>query len=169
MADEAITLSPPIRQSLPFAEFRSRIGVTTVSDWVAIPQERIDGFARHTGDDAFIHTDPERAGGTRFRGTIAHGLLTLALLPLLRRTAVPDISDARMSVNYGFDRVRFVAPVPVDSKLRGHFTLVDAREERPGFAKVTHDVTIEIEGADRPALVSRWTIGHWLARPEATR
>ena len=75
---------------------------------------------------------------------------------------MPRVADARMSVNYGFDRVRFVVPVPVDSRVRGNFTLVEAAEKRPGFGTMVHNVSVEIEGVDRPALVTRWTVAHWL-------
>ena len=153
---------------LDFAGFAEPIGApASWSDWIAITQTRIDGFAEHTGDDAFIHTDPARAAATRFGGTIAHGLLTLSLLPLMRRSAVPNVADARMSVNYGFDQIRFLAPVPVNSRVRGGFAVTGAEITKPGFGKITYAVTVEIEGIDRPALAASWTIGHWLSQEKS--
>lgn len=156
-----------IRQSMTFAALSTLIGrPPSASEWVTMGQDRIDGFAQHSGDDAFIHTDPERARGTRFGGAIAHGLLSLSLLPLFARSAIPSVSDARMSVNYGFDSVRFLTPVPAGRRVRGLFTLVAASEDKPGFGKVVHDVVVELEGTGRPALTARWIVGHWLRRTD---
>jgi len=143
--------------------FRAMIGgPPQASAWMLVDQARIDGFALHTGDDAFIHTDPGRAAGTRFGGAIAHGLLSLSLLPRLLRTAMPALSDARMGVNYGFDRVRFLAPVPVNSELRAHVAIKSVTDATPGFVRIAHHVSVEIAGGTRPALVANWILGYWV-------
>jgi acyl dehydratase len=121
------------------------------SDWLEITQERIDGFAEATGDHQWIHTDPERAKDGPFGTTIAHGYLTLALV----NHFLPKIVEVRgisMGVNYGADRLRFPAPVPVGSRIRGAGELIEAEEVKGGVqAKIR--VTVEIEGAERPACV----------------
>lgn len=124
-----------------------------VSDWSAVEQERIDLFAQATGDHQWIHVDPERAAGGPFGATIAHGFLTLSLLPLMAQTAF-TIDDVRMGVNYGLNRVRFMNPVRVGSRVRGHFKLL-AYEPLDGGAQLTVEVTMEIEGADKPACVAQ--------------
>lgn len=123
------------------------------SDWVEINQDRIDRFAAATDDDQWIHTDPARAADGPFRGTIAHGFLTLSLLiPMIEQILV--VGRKSSSTNYGLDRVRFTAPVPVDSKVRMHATLAEARPITGGI-QIALDCTIEIAGADRPACVAR--------------
>lgn len=123
------------------------------SDWVEIDQDRIDRFAAATDDDQWIHTDPARAADGPFRGTIAHGFLTLSLLiPMIEQILV--VGRKSSSTNYGLDRVRFTAPVPVDSKVRMHATLAEARPITGGI-QIALDCTIEIAGADRPACVAR--------------
>ena len=133
-----------------------------ISDWVRIDQTMIDQFAGVTGDDAFIHVDPQRAAATRFHGTIAHGLLTLSLLPRLARTATPQLDGTRMSVNYGFDRVRFITPVPVNSRVRAQFDLSDISAPKPGFRRIAYDVRVDLEHASSPAVTARWLLGHWM-------
>ena len=121
------------------------------TDWLEITQERVDTFADATGDHQWIHVDPERAAAGPFGATIAHGYLTLALV----NTFLPDLLEVRnvsMGVNYGTDRTRFPAPVPVGSRIRGRAELSGAEEVKGGVqARVT--VTVEIEGNDRPACV----------------
>jgi acyl dehydratase len=135
------------------ADLERLVGRTLgTSDWVTVDQQRIDLFADATGDHQWIHTDPERAAGGPFGKTIAHGFLTLSLLPLFTQTAF-HIGDVRMGVNYGLNRVRFTHPVPVGSRLRGHHTLLKY-EGIPGGAQLTLEVTVEIEGADKPACVA---------------
>ncbi len=133
-----------------------------ISDWVHIDQTIIDQFAGVTGDDAFIHLDPERAAATRFHGTIAHGLLTLSLLPRLFRAATPQLDGTRMSVNYGFDRVRFITPVPVNSRVRAQFDLNEISAPKPGFHRIAYDVRVDLEHASAPAVTARWLLGHWM-------
>jgi acyl dehydratase len=124
----------------------------SLSDWIAIDQARIDQFAHATGDHQWIHVDPARATAGPFGTTIAHGFLTLSLLPALADAAL-EIGDVTMGVNYGLNRVRFTAPVPVGSRLRGRFVL-KAYDPIPGGAQLTMTVTMECEGADRPACVA---------------
>lgn len=124
-----------------------------VSDWVLIDQARIQRFADATGDHQWIHLDPERAAAGPFGQTIAHGYLTLSLLPLLFSSAF-KVADVRMGVNYGLNKVRFPAPVPVDSRLRGRFVLA-AFEALPGGAQLTMNATVEREGADKPVCVAQ--------------
>ena len=123
-----------------------------VSEWITVSQQRIHQFAEATGDHQWIHVDPERAAQGPFGGPIAHGFLTLSLLPLLGQTAF-TIDDVRMGVNYGLNRVRFMAPVPSGSRLRGHLKLA-AFEPIAGGAQLITEITIEREGADKPACVA---------------
>lgn len=124
------------------------------SGWVTVDQRSIDQFAEATGDHQWIHVDPERAADGPFGTTIAHGFLTLSLLPRLV-AEVYRVDGVRMAVNYGLDKVRFLAPVPVGSRLRVDTRLLDA-EERPGGAvRVRLESTIEIEGNDKPACVAQ--------------
>jgi len=136
---------------------RQRVGTQIgVSDWVVIDQPMIDTFANLCGDHQFIHVDPERAAGTPFGGTIAHGFLTLSLLTWFATGVRPRIEGTKHSVNYGFDRLRFVAPVPAGGRVRGSFTLDRLEERNPGEITQHYGVTVEIEGTDRPALVADW-------------
>jgi acyl dehydratase len=122
------------------------------SEWITLDQARIDLFAQATGDHQWIHTDPARAAQGPFGGTVAHGFLTLALMPEMLDTAFA-IADVRMGVNYGLNRVRFPAPVRAGSRLRGHFKLL-AYEPLPGGAQLTVEVTMQLEGATKPACVA---------------
>ena len=123
-----------------------------VSDWITVDQERIDLFAKATGDDQWIHVDPERAAKGPFGTTIAHGFLTLSLLPEMSASAF-DVEDSHMGVNYGLNKVRFTAPVPVGSRVRGRFKLL-AFEPFEGGALITSQVTMEREGSDKPVCVA---------------
>lgn len=127
-----------------------------ISDWLTVDQPMIDAFAEVTGDRQFIHVDPDAAAATPFGGTIAHGFLTLSLLSRLAAgaTFVPD--SLRMAVNYGFERVRFIAPVRSGRRIRARFTLASAQEKKPGQWQFVHDVTVEIENEPRPALQAAW-------------
>jgi acyl dehydratase len=122
------------------------------SDWLEIDQSRIDRFAAVTGDDQWIHVDSQRAGQSTFGTTIAHGFLTLSLIPALLRTS-HHIGGVRMSVNYGLNRVRFPAPVPVGSLVRAHFTLQSFEKIAGGIQLVTK-VSIEREGTSKPVCVA---------------
>ena len=122
------------------------------SSWIDVPQEKIDAFADATGDHQWIHVDPARAAAGPFGTTIGHGYLTLSLLPVMSYEVLPR-QDGGMSVNYGLNRVRFPAPVLVDSRLRGSFR-VDAVDEFDGGFQATMTATIEREGAEKPVCVA---------------
>lgn len=123
-----------------------------VSPWMLVDQRRIDLFAEATGDHQWIHVDPERAARGPFGTTIAHGFLTLSLLPMMIEGALL-IDDVRMGVNYGLNRVRFTAPVPAGSRVRGHFRLL-SYEPLEGGAQLVVEVTMELEGSPKPACVA---------------
>jgi acyl dehydratase len=131
-----------------------------VSDWFAIDQERVNRFADVTVDHQFIHVDAERAKATPFGGTIAHGFLTLSLLVPLCLDFIPVLANRKLVVNYGFDRVRFVAPVRVGKRVRAQSTLAEVAERKPGNVLMKIDVTVEIEKEDKPALVAEWLSLH---------
>ena len=137
---------------------RSRIGAELgLSGWVLVDQAMIARFADLTSDHQFIHVDAERAAATPLGGTIAHGFLVLALLPnLLEQAGVRPPAGLAMSFNYGTDRVRFVSPVHAGRRVRGRFSMVSAREKRPGQIEQILDFSIEIEGAEKPAVVGTW-------------
>jgi acyl dehydratase len=130
------------------------------SDWLAIDQARVDQFAAVTGDDQWIHIDPVRAAAGPFGTTVAHGYLTLSLLPVMAKTAF-EIGQVRMTVNYGLNRVRFPAPVPAGSRLRGHFKLMTF-EPIPGGAQVVVEVTTEREGHAKPVCVAESVARHYV-------
>ncbi|MGH2758521.1 MAG: MaoC family dehydratase [Actinomycetota bacterium] len=123
-----------------------------VGDWLEVTQERIDRFAEATGDHQWIHVDPERAAQGPFGTTIAHGYLTLSLIPSLGGGGLP-VTGAKMGINYGLDRVRFIAPVKVGSRVRARRKLVDVTEGE-GFLQLKVEVTVEIEGQDKPAAIA---------------
>lgn len=122
------------------------------SDWILIDQRRIDLFAEATGDHQWIHVDPARAATGPFGTTVAHGFLTLSLLPEMGAAAFA-VADMKMGINYGLNRVRFPAPVPVGSRVRGRFTLL-AYEVLEGGAQLTMEVTIEREGSAKPVCIA---------------
>jgi acyl dehydratase len=130
------------------------------SDWVQIDQARIDQFAAVTGDDQWIHVDPMRAAVGMFGTTVAHGFLTLSLLPLFGRSSY-QVGGLRMSVNYGLNRVRFPAPVPVGSRLRAHFKLL-AYEAIEGGVQVVTEVSVEREGHAKPVCIAEAVARHYL-------
>ncbi|HHL42121.1 MAG TPA: MaoC family dehydratase [Hellea balneolensis] len=128
-----------------------------VSDWVEISQDRISKFADVTEDHQFIHVNEEMAKQfTPFGGTIAHGFLTLSLLSRFAETGLPKVGGAKMGMNYGLNKVRFLSPVPRGSKIRGRFVLASAEEKAPGQILTAYQVTAEIDGADKPAMVAEW-------------
>ncbi|MDP8994251.1 MAG: MaoC family dehydratase [Pseudomonadota bacterium] len=138
-------------------EIRGRLGREVgVSDWILVDQPRIDAFAEATEDRQFIHVDPAAAAATPFGGTVAHGFLTLSLLSRMAADAMLRPAGVKMGVNYGFERVRFVAPVRSGSRVRGRFRLDSFEEKRPGQWRFVHNVTVEIEGEDKPALTADW-------------
>ena len=127
-----------------------------VSDWITVDQEMIDQFAKTTHDMQWIHIDPERAAAeTPFGGTIAHGFLTLSMLSAMSYDVLPKIEGESASINYGFDRVRFVTPVPGGARIRTHFDLVEAVPRGAGWM-LRLGATVELEGAPKPALTADW-------------
>jgi acyl dehydratase len=138
-------------------EIRARVGTDLgASSWIPIDQKSIDTFADVTGDHQFIHVDPEAAAATPFGGTVAHGFLTLSLLSQMAAETMLVPAGLKMAVNYGFERVRFIAPVRSGNRVRGHFHLQSADEKRPGQWQFVHNVTVEIEGESKPALTADW-------------
>jgi len=138
-------------------QIRARIGEDVgISSWLTIDQARIDAFAEATEDRQFIHTDPAAAARTMFGGTIAHGFLTLSLLSRMASDAMLIPEGVKMAVNYGFDRVRFLAPVRSGKRVRGRFMLDSVQEKAPGQVLMRHNVTVEIEGEEKPALTAAW-------------
>ena len=138
-------------------QIRERIGeLVGVSDWLLVDQSRIDAFADATEDLQFIHVDTEAAAKTPFGGTIAHGFLTLSLLSRMALDAVPMPIGVRMGVNYGLDHVRFLSPVRSGRRVRGRFILDSIDEKAPGQLLLRHQVTVEIEKEDKPALTASW-------------
>ena len=147
----------PVR-TVSFEALAAQVGQEIgVSAWTRIDQPMIDAFAKLTGDSHFIHVDPARAAAVLpSKGTIAHGFLTLSLLSNMAYQVCPTIEGVRFPLNYGFNRLRFVAPVPVGSCVRGRFALksvdvIDARQRQ-----IVYDATVEIDGAPKPALVAEW-------------
>ena len=140
------------------AEMQALVGQeVAVSDWITITQEQVNQFAEATGDFQFIHVDPERAKLTPFGGPIAHGFLSLSLLPVLTAQAdLPRLDGVKMGVNYGGNKTRFIAPVKVGKRVRGHFKMLDIEEKRPGQFQQTMEFTLEIEGEEKPALIAEW-------------
>ena len=139
------------------SDLQSLIGQEVgLSRWITVDQARIDAFAKITEDEQFIHVDPERARATPFGGTIAHGFLTLSLASAMSYDAVAPLDGVIMGVNYGFDKLRFLAPVPAGSKVRGRFKLLSAEDKGDGRWLLKHELTVEIEGADKPALIAEW-------------
>jgi acyl dehydratase len=138
-------------------EIRARVGQEVgISSWLTVDQARIDAFAQATEDRQFIHIDPAAAAQTPFGGTIAHGFLSLSLLSRMGAEAMLLPDGLKMAVNYGLDRVRFVAPVRSGTRVRGRFTLDSVEEKAPGQILFRHAVTVEIEGGDKPALTALW-------------
>jgi len=133
------------------------------SSWFEITQETVNRFADVTNDHQFIHVDPERAAQTPLGGTVAHGFLTLSLIPFLTAETADTIEGLVMAVNYGCDKVRFLQPVRVGSRVRARQNYLKMEEKRPGQWLLTNRVTIEIEGEQRPALIAD-TLGLFFVR-----
>lgn len=134
----------------------AKVGETLgTSEWMTVDQSRIDAFADVTEDHQFIHVNPEMAKATPLGSTVAHGFLTLSLLSKMLESAV-EKPQVAMSINYGFDKVRFLSFVKSGAKVRGHFKLLEMEEKRPGQWQQTNEVSIEIEGEEKPALIAEW-------------
>lgn len=144
-------------------DLKGRVGHEIgVSRWFEIDQTRIDAFADVTEDRQFIHVDPAKAQVTPFGSTIAHGFLTLSMLSLMAEDALPRMAGLAHSLNYGFNRIRFVAPVRSGARIRGRFTLTGIEPVEGGFTQ-TMDVSIEIENFDKPAIVAEWLTRQYFA------
>jgi acyl dehydratase len=142
---------------LTLAEYKAKAGQELgVSAWVEVTQDKINAFADVTGDHQFIHIDVEKAKQTPFGGTIAHGLLTLSLLPAFAYEVLPGIEGTKMGVNYGYNKIRFLSPVKSGKRVRGRFTLKEVSAPKPGQVMSITDVAVEIEGEDKPALLAEW-------------
>jgi acyl dehydratase len=138
-------------------EIRDRVGQEIgVSSWLTISQQRIHEFAESTEDRQFIHVDPQAAAQTPFGTTIAHGFLSLSMLSRMAAEAMLVPDSTKMAVNYGLDRVRFIAPVKSGKRIRGRFRLDSIEEKAPGQLLLRHTVTVEIEGGEKPALTAEW-------------
>lgn len=157
--------------TVTIAVLGDRVGTEIgVSPWVSVDQDMIDAFADVTVDHQFIHVDPVAAAATPLGGTIAHGFLTVSLLSHLSHMALPTIENRVMGINYGFDRLRFVAPVPAGSRIRGRFVLAGLQKQDgsdSGTARwlMRLSVTVEIDGAAKPALVAEWLSMQVIAEP----
>jgi len=138
-------------------QMAASIGNERVSDWVEVTQEMIDKFADATGDHQFIHVNPQMAAMTPFGGTIAHGFLSLSLMPMLAaKTDAPKIEGVKMGVNYGGNKTRFLQPVRSGKRVRGRFKLLSFTERKPGQWEQINEYTLEIEGETKPALIAEW-------------
>ena len=141
----------------PLEEIRSKVGEEIgVSGWLTIDQKRIDEFADATDDHQFIHIDPDGAARTPLGGTIGHGFLSLSLLSRMAADAMLVPDSIKMALNYGLNRVRFIAPVKSGKRIRGRFRLDSVEEKAPGQLLLCHTVTVEIEGEERPAMTAEW-------------
>jgi acyl dehydratase len=137
-------------------------GEEAVSSWILIDQTLINGFADVTNDHNYIHVDLEKAAQSPMGGTIAHGLLTLSMLPPMLHEVITAKSKFRMSVNYGYDKIRFLTPVRSNKRIRGRFKVLDFTEIRPGEWRKLAAVTIEIENEPKPALIAEWITLHYV-------
>jgi len=144
--------------TISIADMRQRVGTETIGDWVTVDQAMIDAFAEATGDRQFIHVDPVAAAATPFGGTIAHGFLTLSLMPRLAASVAdaPVVEGMQMAVNYGANKLRFLSPVRSGSRVRGRFVTLAFAERKPGNFHHLVAFTVEIEGQDTPALIAEW-------------
>jgi acyl dehydratase len=150
-----------MKTDLKIRQLESRVGEEiALSPWVDMPQERIDLFAKATEDFQWIHVDPVRAQDSPFGSTIAHGFLTLSMLPKLIESTF-EFSDRKMGVNYGLNKVRFTAPVPAGTRIRGRFTLGKYETLPDGGVQTTWTVTLEREGGDKPVMVAETISRHY--------
>jgi acyl dehydratase len=161
-------MGEPIR-TIAIEDLIARVGMETgVSRWFVIDQARIDAFAEITEDRQFIHIDPAAARSTPFGGTIAHGFLTLSMLSALAMDALPRPEGLAMGVNYGFEKLRFIAPVPAGGRIRGRFVLQAVTQRAPLEYQARNSVTVEIEGSEKPALVAEWLTLYFM-KPDFAR
>lgn len=152
----------PVR-SLTLDEIRAFIGEEIgVSEWFELDQDRINRFADLTEDHMFLHVNPEAASETPFGGTIAHGLFTLSMMPVMAYQAMPGVSGSKMGVNYGYDKVRFMAPVKSGKRIRGRFVVKGVEDKGDGRVQIIQSVIIEIEDESKPALAAEWITMVWM-------
>jgi acyl dehydratase len=150
-----------MKTSVKLRELESKVGQEVgVSPWVEMPQERIDLFAKATEDYQWIHCDPRKAKASPFGGTIAHGFLTLSMLPKLSESTF-EFSDRKMGVNYGLNKVRFTAPVPAGTRIRGRFVLARYEKIEGNGVQTTWTATIEREGGDKPVCIAETISRHY--------
>lgn len=152
----------PVR-SMTLDELTSYTGKEIgVSEWFTLDQEKINRFADVTEDHMFLHVNPEMAAATPFGGTIAHGLFTLSMVPVMAYQAMPGVSGTKMGVNYGYNKVRFMAPVKSGKRIRGRFVVKGVEPQDGGRMQILQDVTVEIEGESKPALAAEWITMVWM-------
>jgi acyl dehydratase len=153
-----------------YFELESKLGQKVgISEWFDVDQAMIDQFATLTHDHFFIHVDPERAKrDTPLNSTIAHGFLSLSMLSAMSYSCVPGIMNAHFGLNYGFNRLRFVSPVPVNSRIRGHFSLKEIDKKDTGEITIVYDVFVELENQEKPVVVAEWITKAYV-KPEATQ
>ena len=148
-------------RDLPLQDYLALAGTELgVSSWFAVEQSRIDAFADVTHDHQFIHVDADAARSTAYGGTIAHGFLTLSLLSAMAQDVLPTPRGTKAAMNFGFNSLRFVAPVPSGGRVRARFTLRAVVERSPGLLQSTLGVIVEVMGAEKPALVAEWLVLH---------
>ncbi len=144
-------------KQISLEDYRALVGSEVgVSDWILVDQARIDGFAEVTGDHQFIHVNAELAAQTPYGTTIAHGYLTFGLTSAMANDVMPSIVGSKVCINYGLNKVRFMAPVKSGKRVRGRFALSDVSQRPDGGWKSTVDVAVEIEGETKPALAAEW-------------
>ncbi|MCB2062293.1 MAG: MaoC family dehydratase [Novosphingobium sp.] len=144
-------------QTVDIEELKTKVGQPIgTSEWVEVGQDRIEAFAETTLDFDPIHVDPQAAHNAGFEGTIAHGFLSLSLLAPFYKSGYPKIERRSYGLNYGLNRVRFLAPVLNGKRVRGHFKLIDLVERAPNRYQLTSEVSVEIEHEEKPALVAEW-------------
>ena len=141
---------------LSFTEYQKLVGQPLQSEWLLMDQQRISAFAEVTEDRQFIHIDPEKAAQTPFKGTIAHGLLTLSVLPHLVETTFPLLEGMKLSINYGYNKIRFLNPVPSGSHIRANFLIKSFEAIAEDKYQLVTDISVEIEGLNKTALVAEW-------------
>jgi acyl dehydratase len=150
-------------RSMTLDEIKTYVGKEIgVSDWFTLDQDRINKFADITEDHMFLHVNPDAAKQTPFGGTIAHGLLTLSMMPVMAYQAVPGVSGTKMGVNYGYNKVRFMAPVKSGKRIRGRFSVKALEPASGGRMQIVHDCAVEIEGEEKPALAAEWITMVWM-------
>lgn len=145
-------------QKMTLNDYEKLVGTEIgLSDWITVSQDMIDGFSNVTGDRQFIHNNPDRAANeTPFGGAIAHGFLTLSLITQMYKDTTPVIAGHEVVINYGLNRIRFLAPVPSGARIRGRITLGKVEERGADQILTENKITVEIEGGEKPAMLGTW-------------